>query len=655
MQPKVNYFCLIFLKYQYIFMKKIYKGLIVLLLLTSSINVLNAKCTPYSTRGAGWSVSNNDCKYTFTANKLTDSSCFYFAWYQGKKLLGTGCTYTQTFSTNDSDEYRLVIINICDTTCSDTSITKKVVYHCAPKCIWKDKKPGYSYSNKDCVFTFEADNLKDSCLVYKWFKGTDSIGNGRVLSYTFNSNGYSNICLKIIDTCRGCDTSICKIMQYSCAPKCNWKDRKAGWGYSTKDCVYSFEATNLHDSCVTYTWFRGGKVIGTSRLLTYTFYGKDSTEICLKLNDTCKGCDTSICKTIGYNCPSKCNLPKGWSQSNPRCGFYEFDGYKVYDENNNIVTNPCHKYSWSFGDKTYATGKAVSHNYTANGTYKVCMKVGDSCLKCDTVICKEIVVSCFSKCIWKDKKPGFNYGNKDCVSTFEATNLHDSCIVYKWYKDDVYLSSGRILTQTFTSNNYSNICLRLYDSCNKCDTSICKIIQYNCGAKCNWKDTKAGWGYSKVGCNYRIEATNLHDSCVTYTWLSGGKEIGTGRSLTYEFKTHDTAEICLKLRDTCKGCDTTICKALIKPCTSGLGYGLYNQKEVEVYPNPANGSFEVEKVIGQSITIKMFDLLGTEVNAPIKENLNAIFVDTKSVSNGVYLIQLNVNNQLITQKIIIQH
>jgi len=458
-------------------MKKIYKGFLVLLLLTSSIHVLNAKCVPYSTRGAGWAVSSKNCTYTFTANKLTDSSCFHFAWYQGKTLLGTGNTYTKTFSTNDSAEYKLVIKNICDTTCADTSITKKVVYHCAPKCIWKDKKPGYTYSNKACVYTFEADNLNDSCIVYKWFKGADNIGTGRFLTYTFTGNSYSNICLKVINTCKGCDTSICKIIQYSCAPKC----------------------------------------------------------------------------------------------------------------------------------------------------------------------------------IWKEKKPGYTYTNKDCVYTFEANNLMDSCIIYKWYKDNVFLGSGKVLTHTFSGNNYNNICLKLYDNCNNCDTSICKIIQYGCATKCNWKDRNAGWGYVKSGCTYKLEATNLRDSCITYTWVSGGKVIGTGRLLTYEFKTRDTAEICLKLKDTCKNCDTTICKALIKPCTSGLGSDLYNQNEVKVYPNPANGGFEIEKLAGQNLTLKMFDLLGTEVNTSVKEYLTTIFVDTKTLSNGVYFIQLNINSQIIIQKIVVQH
>jgi len=631
-------------------MKRILQLFFVLLLLTSSTLVLNAKCLTYATHGAGWSVANKDCKYTFTANKMTDSSCFYFAWYKGKTLLGTGSTYTTTFNTNDSAEYKLVIKNICDTTCADTSIVKKVAYNCAPKCIWKNTKAGWSYSKKDCVYSFEATNLHDSCVTYTWLSAGKVLGTGRFLTYTFYGKDTAEICLKVKDTCKGCDTTICQKIINNCPPQCIWKDKKPGYTYGNKDCAYTFEATDLKDTCIVYKWYKGSDLIGSGRVLTYTFNSNSSSNICLKVIDTCHGCDTSICKIIQYSCGSKCdwkNTKAGWGYSKKDC---------VYSLEATNLNDSCVTYTWLSAGKVLGTGRLLTYTFNGRDTVEICLKLKDTCKGCDTTICQKIINNCPPKCIWKDRKPGYTYANKDCVYTFEATNLHDSCVKYKWYKDNVYLSSGRILTYTFKSNSSSNICLKVIDACRNCDTAICKTIQYSCGSKCDWKNTKAGWGYTKSGCDYKLEATNLHDSCVTYTWISGGKILGIGRLLTYTFNGKDTAaEICLKLKDTCKGCDTTICKKLIKPCTSGLGKSLNDQSGVKIYPNPSNSGFEIEKAESETIIIKMFDLLGTMVNAPQTANGTSIFIDTKTLSNGVYFLQINRSSTMITQKIVVQH
>lgn len=544
-------------------MKNGLKRLLVVFIIAISWCNAQARCVSYATRGAGWTVTSKDCTYTFKANKLTDSACFYFAWYQGKTLLGTGSTYTKTFTTNDSAEYKLVIKNSCDSTCGDTTIEKKVVYNCAPKCNWASKKPGYSFTNKNCVYTFEANNLNDSCVTYKWYKGPDSIGTGRLLTYTFKENGYSNICLKVIDTCMDCDTSICKIMQYNCGSKCDWKARNAGWSYSKTGCTYVFEGNNLRDSCVTYTWVKGQKVLGTGRIFTYVLETNDTTEICLKLKDTCN--------------------------------------------------------------------------------------------KCDTVICKDIVGECGSKCNWKSRNVGYSFTNKDCVYTFEANNLKDSCVLYKWYKGNDLIGTGRVLTYTFNTNGYSNICLKVIDTCKNCDTSICKIVQYNCGSKCNWRGKDVGWGYTKKGCTYILEANNLRDTCMSYTWIEAGKVLGTGRVLTYTFTQNGIAEICLKVKDNCNRCDTVICKAIKDSCAMGIGYVNNANQELIIYPNPSNTGFTIQKLTASNPAVTLYNAIGVKVLAdPIIQN-NGIYISTENLSDGVYLLRIDTGEAMLTQRIIVRH
>ena len=373
--------------------KNLQLSFICILLIANTTN-LTAKCLPYASLRAGWTFANKDCKYTFTANTMIDSNCFSFAWYSGKTLLGTGKTYTTTFSTNDTTEYKLVIKNLCDTSCKDTSILKKIGYKCGTKCNWNAKKAGWTFANKDCKYTFTANSMIDS------------------------------------------------------------------------NCFY-------------FAWYSGKTLLGTGKTYTTTFSTNDSAE------------------------------------------------------------------------------------------YKLVIK-----------------------------------------------NLCDSTCV---------------------------------------DTSIVKKIGYNCGTKCNWNAKKAGWTFIKKDCKYILEATNLKDSCTTYTWLNFGKVIGTDRILTYDHKGKDSVEICLKLKDTCKNCDTFICKTLFKPCPVGMDKRFNQSEDIKIYPNPSNSGFEIEKLIGKKFTLTIFNIMGSEVKVQQTENTNSVFIDTKSLSNGIYFIQLNFNTTLQTLKIVVQH
>jgi PKD repeat protein len=262
-------------------------------------------------------------------------------------------------------------------------------------------------------------------------------------------------------------------------------------------------------------------------------------------------------------------LPTGWSQkAGVNCGNFVFDGYKVVDNNGNIVINPCHKYYWSFGDGTYGHGKTVEHKYGKNGTYKICMKVVDTCLNCDTIICNEVKVDCYKDCNWKAKYPNFttfSIGAK-CRTISAGLNTSSAGCIRQYYSiaGGAYSYDGKTYRDfTVDKNGTYVVCLKLVDTCTGCDTTICKEVKVECNP-CSW--TGNGF-YYKVDCNkVYLEGKVTNNTCVKYVFYTGNSFIGGGRLQSYTFTKNGSYDICMKLYDTCKNCDTVICQTVKIDC-----------------------------------------------------------------------------------------
>jgi hypothetical protein len=102
------------------------------------------------------------------------------------------------------------------------------------------------------------------------------------------------------------------------------------------------------------------------------------------------------------------------------------------------------------------------------------------------MICKTIVVNCNTtkKCNWNSPDFSYNRSSVDsCLYTFEAKNINNYCITYKWYIGDsgnTNIVYGRLVQHKFGSNGVQRVYLKLSDTCNKCDTVIYKEININC-------------------------------------------------------------------------------------------------------------------------------------------------------------------------------
>ncbi|MBE9466689.1 MAG: T9SS type A sorting domain-containing protein [Bacteroidetes bacterium] len=86
--------------------------------------------------------------------------------------------------------------------------------------------------------------------------------------------------------------------------------------------------------------------------------------------------------------------------------------------------------------------------------------------------------------------------------------------------------------------------------------------------------------------------------------------------------------------------------------------GIFNisQKDINIYPNPSNGIFnvELEGTSSDNVNIEILSLDGKVLYNKVFINSDNIDIDVSTIQKGLYFIKLTVNEEIIIQRIIIE-
>ncbi|MBL7713349.1 MAG: PKD domain-containing protein, partial [Chitinophagaceae bacterium] len=325
--------------------------------------------------------------------------------------------------------------------------------------------PYMTFSDSCTFFNFKGAYFYDSsagpapspsCLAYSWTFGDGSTATGANVSHTYASTGSYTVCLIIKNTCKGCSDTVCQTISTVCPTPC--EHMPTGWRQVDSCSTIDFQGKDpsrprtgpYKDPCLVYSWTFGDGYTAKGKNVRHEYAATGTYTVCMNVKDTCKGCDTTICKSVTVSCLSNCSgITKNWTFVDS-CPTFYFEGGNP-DASAGMDTryrDSCLMYFWNFGDGSSGTGRRATHTYTRNGTYYASLRVWDTCRGCDTTIVKRITVSCLKSC---DLPLGRSY--IDSCNTVLFRGINDSmatpCIVRGWSFGDSTYSYGDEVVHTY--------------------------------------------------------------------------------------------------------------------------------------------------------------------------------------------------------------
>jgi len=362
----------------------------------------------------------------------------------------------------------------------------------ASACNWTNVNVGYGDSCNR--YNFEVSGTVDTCfkIEAKIYLGTTlkATYSKRNFKHYFQDTGMYVVRVKIINTCTNCDTVIYKPIHVTCIPNassgsgCNWTNVNVGYGDSCNR--YNFEVSGTTDTCfkIEAKIYLGTTLKATYLKRNFKHYFQDTGMyvVRVKIINTCTNCDTVIYKQIRVRC--KPNTSKGCNWS--KAGIY-------YSQNCNKFTfemgsfDTCFKYTTlvfrNGHADTISDDRIFTHTFSDTGTYYIRTTFRNKCTNCDTVIYKQIRVSCLlsTGCNWS--KVGINYSQNCNKFTFEMGSF-DTCFRYttlairNGHVDTI--SYNRVFTHTFSDTGTYYIRTTFRNKCTKCDTVMYKEIRITC-------------------------------------------------------------------------------------------------------------------------------------------------------------------------------
>jgi len=147
-----------------------------------------------------------------------------------------------------------------------------------------------------------------------------------------------------------------------------------------------------------------------------------------------------------------------------------------------------------------------------------------------------------------------------------------------------------------------------------------------------------------------IEVNGGTGNPFNYEWFLNGNSFSTDPNLTN--LNGGTYVLFVTDPSNCVNSDTVIVDMITGTDNQGLA------EQISILPNPTSGKFQIEMTFAAEaeVNISIFDVAGKEMtNLPTAEVLNQIFeIDLTDFAEGVYLIQMQVGDDLLMKKILIQ-
>jgi hypothetical protein len=489
-----------------------------------------------------------------------------FNWFVNGTYVGSGSTYSYTFSGNATYNVCLHIVGYINGALCEKVFCRDVTVTDCSQCDCNQLQPNFSFQTEGCVGYFTGGGNIPSCMtsvVYRWYVNGSYVGAGQNFTYTFSGNGTYTVCLRIYGVINGirCVKEICKSVTITnCG--CSCEDIQPFFNFSVDGCIGHFVGGGTVPTClqnVVYTWYVNGSPVGTGINFNYTFPGNGSYVVCLHITGNINGvkCDKQYCRDVVVQNCNGCDC----KQLVP---YYDFqlDGCFIQLIGNNSVVPACLSavsYNWYVNGSYVGSGINFTYSFVGNGTYLVCLRITGTMPDgsiCEKDYCRSIDVKNCGNCNCEDLQPYFDFNIDGCVGNFYGGGNIPGClqnINFIWYVNGVIVGYGPTFSYTFPGNGGYVVCLHIQGTMpdgSICEKEYCKDISITDCDGCSCADLAPHYIYKLDKCFGRFISNSVLPTCMqnaNYTWYVNGIPVGSGPVLNYTFPANGTYTVCLQI------------------------------------------------------------------------------------------------------------
>ena len=501
----------------------------------------------------------------------------------------------------------------------------------------------YSESDFNSVNGFNFHNYSGGTpSSFLWDFGDSTYSTLENPNHVFSDSGSYQVCLTISDINNNCQNTYCETISVGVEPGGGC----LAYFYSEPDFNSAMGLNFFNYSGGTansYSWDFGDSTSSTMENPNHIFANIGEYQVCLTITDS-----------VGTNCTYCEYVYVGQNGNGCQAYFYSYtDSSSVNSLNfSNYSSGISNSYSWDFGDSITSNLENPNHVFSNMGAYMVCLTVTDSngttCTYCENIYVGENGNEC--------QAYFYSYPDSSSENSINFSNYSiGSANTYSWEFGDSTTSNLENPNHLYATTGVYQVCLTIADS-NGLSCSFCEnVVVGNDGCQ--------AYFYSYLDSN-SVNGINFSNysggSPNSYFWDFGDSTNTSNLgNPNHVYADSGTYYACLTVVDqygnACTFCDSVIALGLVASIEESSKVNTL----LENYPNPFNGSTTINYTISKDATVELIivDLMGNKVAVVENGNKSAgkysAVWNAENVANGMYLLQLKMNDQISTKKIII--
>jgi PKD repeat protein len=514
----------------------------------------------------------------------------------------------------------------------------------------------YSITNYDVAFYGYSNNTQ---VIYSWDFGDGSPNvTGQNITHTYFPGTYT-ACLTAYNS-NGCFDQYCETLFISDSSTTGCPASFVVYPDSVPG-QYSYYFINTSPGANTgynFYWSFGDGSSSTDINPVHTFPGFGTYTVCLHVLDDSTGLTLcSYCNTIVVDSSntSGCYAYFGWNCSNDgSVYFYDYS-------NTNIPSDVITSWTWDFGDGSSSTDQNPIH-YFGNGLFNVCLAITTTS-SCSSTYCDYIQTGNVIDSTYCDL-----YVMAISTTNESSSGASDGAIdieVYGGTGPYTYSWSNGAITQDISglTAGYYDVLVTDNSGLLGCQTwATFEILDQSDSSNWGYIDTlnttpiDSCFNFS-IGYAYIYSWTFIDNTTIEITWIVYDTQgLSTGFVTTvYTFGTIGNYQFSVTIIcGSAKGTHVFYDDLYIMN-TAGVSEITDVNDQIVLYPNPATDVLNIGlNDVSGSVTVNISNATGQivrKMSSTIEAN-QKLTVNTASLPEGLYFVQVNCNGKMITGRFV---